>query len=409
MSSFTKNLIAALMFLAAFPSLLVAQYPIAQPYYYGPPGRGPIVQPSYRPAPMYRTNYPPIYNSPMQQQAFAERINRAESDWTRHMIKPEDRFHDFKTVAKGAKCEYRFEIYNPFVEKIHIADVRASCTCTTPIVEKEELETYETTAIVAHFHTERLNGFKNATLTVVIDKPYPAEFQLQVQGNVRTDISVSPTEVRLDNVKEGTEASRTISIVYTGNNTAWKILDFKSANKHLSGEIVETQATPGRVVFKVKVTLDASAPKGEINDRIFAISNDLVNRREIPIMVRGVVGKTLTVTPPTLFLGTLEPGEKSSDKDVMVLGSEPFKITKIESDDPNVNVDFDAASNTEAKRFFRVKVRFLNPAGGSKKLDEDGKLLSVVKIETDDPNVKTAFNVTAGVVKKRADAADNQP
>ena len=50
-------------------------------------------------------------------------------DWAQKMFKVTD--HDFGTVARGAKAEYRFVFENVYLEDVHIANVYASCTCTT--------------------------------------------------------------------------------------------------------------------------------------------------------------------------------------------------------------------------------------------------------------------------------------
>ncbi|MGO8744919.1 MAG: DUF1573 domain-containing protein [Thermoguttaceae bacterium] len=58
----------------------------------------------------------------------------------------------------------------------------ASCGCTTPIVEKDTLKTYERGAVLAHFNTDRFNGPHGATLTVTFDRPMFAQVQLNVSG-----------------------------------------------------------------------------------------------------------------------------------------------------------------------------------------------------------------------------------
>ena len=42
--------------------------------------------------------------------------------------------HNFGTVAKGSKAEYRFTFRNLYKEDVHVSGVRTSCGCTTPTV-----------------------------------------------------------------------------------------------------------------------------------------------------------------------------------------------------------------------------------------------------------------------------------
>ena len=49
--------------------------------------------------------------------------------WAKDMF--ETTKHDFGTVARGAKAEFRFELTNRYLEDVHIAGVRSSCGCIT--------------------------------------------------------------------------------------------------------------------------------------------------------------------------------------------------------------------------------------------------------------------------------------
>ena len=400
MFPFTKKSFLFLGFFCVFGPLLMAQTEIPpqnpvvrsvspavrQPY--------PIAQPSYQ-----VPNDPGVPNRPFRQLVYADNASPS-SAWTQGVIKEADRRFDFKTVAKGTKSEHRFVLYNPCAENLHIAGVSASCTCTTPFIldNKAELQTYEKTAIVAHFRTEAYEGLKTATITVVIDKPQYAEIQLHVQGNIRSDVAMTPSDIRFGSVKEGQGAERTVEVAYTGGRADWRIVNFTSPNKNLSAEIVDVKPELGKTTTKVKVKLAADAPSGIINERFCIVSNDSDLWRELPLLVSATVGKVLTVTPQTQFLGYLKPGEASVQKETLIRGTEHFKITKIECDDPNVEIKFTPDPDA-SKIFYHIPVVFKNPPGGSPKLNkETGTLLAVVKVETDDPTQKLSFNVTANIV-----------
>ena len=49
--------------------------------------------------------------------------------WAQKMF--ESTRHDFGTVARGAKSEYRFVSSNLYVEDVHISSARSSCGCTS--------------------------------------------------------------------------------------------------------------------------------------------------------------------------------------------------------------------------------------------------------------------------------------
>ena len=44
--------------------------------------------------------------------------------------------HNFGTVAKGSKTEFRFIYRNLYEEDVHVSSVRTSCGCTQPAITK---------------------------------------------------------------------------------------------------------------------------------------------------------------------------------------------------------------------------------------------------------------------------------
>ncbi|MDR2643032.1 MAG: hypothetical protein LBC74_09580 [Planctomycetaceae bacterium] len=316
-------------------------------------------------------------------------------DWTEYIIKKSDRQFDFKSVPVGMYSEYKFILSNPFQEVLHIASVSSSCTCTSAFVldGKDTLQTYDKTAIVARLRSvDNTFGQKNATITVRIDKPSVAEIQLNTHGQIRADILFSPSELRFESVDSGTEKTRTLTVNYYGKNAAWRIVDIKSTNPHIESKIESTQIYPNQIITTIKVTLKADAPDGEFTDRVVLISNEPENRRELPVVVRGRVGVTISVAPATVFFGYLKTGEASQTKSVLLKGTQPFKIKKITCDNPAIQVITEINSNSPSKQIQVLPLRYSNPATGEGK-PINGKMEATVKIETDLNNLTPTFNV----------------
>ena len=68
------------------------------------------------------------------------------------------RSHNFGTVAVAAKTEFKFPVHNTTSRPIHIREVRASCGCTTPIVESNYIAPNQTSFIRARFNTGTFKG-----------------------------------------------------------------------------------------------------------------------------------------------------------------------------------------------------------------------------------------------------------
>jgi len=293
----------------------------------------------------------------------------AAQEWADKMF--ETRSHDFGTIARAAKAEFAFELSNLYLEDVHIASVRASCGCTTPRIEKDTLKTYEKGAIIAHINSESFLGRQSATLTVIIDKPQYAEVQLQVKVYVYSDVLLEPSNVALGSVSRGTAAERTIRVQYNGGSD-WKIVEVKSNNPHLTGTVVETARQGNQTIYELKVVLDKDSPVGYLNEHLMLVTNDS-QTKQIPVLVEGQVQADISVSPASLFLGVLQPGQ-SVTKQIVVRGHKPFRIVSVKGDCKCLQAT--ALKDTEVKSLYLVPVTFT--AG-----EKTGKITQTVYIETD--------------------------
>lgn len=254
---------------------------------------------------------------------------RAEDNWAAKMF--ETTKHDFGTVARGAKAEFRFKLTNIYTEEVHIANVRTSCTCTDPAISQNTLKTYEESAIVAAFNT-RSNQFgqRKATLTVTFDKPFFAEVQLQVGGYIRSDIVVEPGGVEFGTVDAAETAERQVKISYRGR-LDWAIAEIRSSSDFVEAEAVEGQRVGDLVTYDMTVRLRPGAPAGYLNEELILVTND-ARQAEVPVAIEGRIVSGLTVSPQSLFLGAIKPGQRVKKK-LVVHAKRPFRVTGIDAGD----------------------------------------------------------------------------
>ncbi|MFV1964425.1 MAG: DUF1573 domain-containing protein [Pirellulaceae bacterium] len=312
----------------------------------------------------------------------------AAQPWAAKMFK--ETTHDFGAVARGSKAEYRFEFENIYVEDAHVARVYSSCGCTDPSVTKSTIKTWEKSEIVCKFNTRSFLGRKGATVTVVFDKPYYAEVQLVVNGYIRSDVVLNPGAVNFGDVRQSSTAEKSIQLHYAGRSD-WRIIDVRSASDHFEVELTETQRSGGRVDYEMLVRLLPDAPAGYFQDQLTIISDDSL-RQAIPLAINGHVVSPLTVSPASLFLGILDPGE-SVTKPLVVRGTEPFRVLKVYCADGGFKF---AKPENEEKTLHVVQVTFT--AG-----DSPGKVAQTIEIETDlGSGVVTKSLATATVREPRS-------
>jgi hypothetical protein len=301
------------------------------------------------------------------------------------------RSHDFGTVARGAKAVYRFQVKNIYEEDVHIASVRSSCGCTSPQIVKPDLKTFEVGEIVAELNTVSFIGQKHATITVTFDKPYYAEVQLQVTAMIRSDVVVSPGEVRFGTVDQGKPAESRLSVVHAGRND-WQITDVKTADPHFEVEMSEMARGGGKVAYDLLVRLTKDAPAGYVQDQLVIVTND-AQAPEIFVDIEGRVTSAITVSPASLFMGIVHPGQ-TVKKQLVVRGKQPFKIVDVKCDDKC----FKVSPSDESKPLHLVPVVYTAEAS-------PGKVSRQITLLTDSGNGDAlVFTAYAQVVADEAGA-----
>jgi hypothetical protein len=289
--------------------------------------------------------------------------------WAKKMFKDTD--HDFGSVARGAKAEFAFELSNIFVEDVHIVSARSSCGCTSVRVEKPALKTYEKGAIIASLNTGSYQGQRGATITVTLDKPYYAEVQLHVSTYIRSDVVLEPGSVQFGSVEQGVPAESKVVLKYAGRSD-WKIVEVRSANPHVKAEAVETSRTSGQVSYNLVVRMDPQTPAGYLSEHLMLVTNDYQST-QVPVAVEGRVLSSVTVSPTSLFMGVVEPGQKVT-KQLVIKGSRPFRILSITCDDQSF--EFDTSDIDNSKPLHLVPVTFMAGA-------DAGKVTKTIRIVTD--------------------------
>ena len=280
--------------------------------------------------------------------------------------------HDFGTVARGAKVEYRFTFENPYLEDAHVSTAFASCGCTSPQVPTEVVKTWGKSAIVVHIDTVNFQGQKDVTVNVKFDKPFEGEVQLSIHCYIRSDVVLDPGAVNLRASQGGTAQQRVV-VRYAGRPD-WQIQSVESANPSLSGKVTEVSRVGGSVTYDLTVNLARDAKPGNTRDEMNLITNDPNPRAQrVPVPVEALVLAPVTVHPSPLIMGTIEAGKLETPvmRPLLVRGLSPFSITSVESSDSHFRCDVPK----EAAAIQRLPVNFLGA-------DAPGKLSTRLRIHT---------------------------
>ncbi len=293
-------------------------------------------------------------------------------DWAKAMF--DHTTHDFGVVARGAKVEHRFVVENIYEEDAHIKSVSSSCGCSKPQISKPLLKTWEKAEILVTLDTRDFLGRKDATITVVLDLPFPAEVQLHIHAYIRSDIVIQPGSAEFGAVNQGSAAARRLTISYAGRDD-WRIERVECANPHIVATLGEVQRTPGLVSYELSVKLQENAPPGYFRDQLTLVTNDFDGKAaRVPVMVDGTVSPALVVRPSPLSLGTVVSGGAVT-RNLVIQGRAPFRVIAVRCIDDR----FAARVPTDAKTVQIVPVTF----SAKGEAGNGGKATSKIQIETD--------------------------
>jgi hypothetical protein len=140
----------------------------------------------------------------------------------------------------------------------------------------------------------------------------------------------------------------------------------------LAGQVTEITRHGGHVVYDLKVVLGKGSPPGYVNEQLWLITDDPYTKA-IPVPVDGQVLADISVSPSSLFLGVVQPGQ-SITKQIVVRGQKPFRIASIRGDCECLRATSPKAQ--EPKSLYLVPITFTAR-------DKAGQIIQTVYIETD--------------------------
>jgi hypothetical protein len=298
----------------------------------------------------------------------------------------DDLSKDFGSVPRGPAVAHPFRLTNNTGQYVHISGVRVSCGCTTANAEETDVAPGKSTVINASMDTRRFIGHKAVTVYVTLDQPQWAEVRLLVQANGRDDINVSPEAVALGQAKRGSKPRGSVNVTFYGNSEA-QITGVERESNYILTAVKETRREGGEVSYEVTAAIRSDCPVGKwYSDLWLKTNNPSMPRVRLPLTVE--IQPPLTVSGGTVALGTVKPGGKA-EKKVIVRGSTPFKITRVQGTDEQLTVK----DNTDGSKEVHVLTVIFKPTKPGE-LDRKLKVITDLKDEGE-----VEFETTARVEK----------
>lgn len=264
---------------------------------------------------------------------------------------------DFGVVATGADTAQVVTIRNTTQATVHISSVTTACTCAQAGQPSATLlQPGESATIEVRINTRQFSKKRDTSMTIFFDSPQYASVLIPISAYIRTDVVFDPGMVRFGNVEYGANAQVTVKVAYAGRPD-WKILDVKMGSADLSATLKETRRDAGYVDYELTMKLSSSAQPQRLRDLVTLVTDDAANPH-VPLMVEGIVIPDISISPESVQIRPLSPGESTTVR-VVIKGSKPFVIEDVNC--AGMSDCFEVRLEPKTNKLCFVDIKFVAP------------------------------------------------
>ncbi|MFN4258538.1 MAG: DUF1573 domain-containing protein [Gemmataceae bacterium] len=271
-------------------------------------------------------------------------VGQGQTDrWAEKMFAGGGTSHDFGNVPRGAQLHHRFKITNIYAVPMQVVGQRSSCGCVIVTPPSGAIAPRESAYLDVTMDTRRFTGPKTVQIFITVGPQFMSTAVLQVSANCRSDVVFNPGEVDFGIVPQGQTPTQVIDVEYAGP-LDWKITGIVTNNSPVDVNVEQLYRQPGKVGYRLRITLKADAPVGNHRYDLSLMTNDPVSPL-VPMLVEANVQATLSVVPSTVNMGDMQRGETTARR-VVVRGAKPFRILQINGLGDGLEADLPSTSQT---------------------------------------------------------------
>jgi hypothetical protein len=285
--------------------------------------------------------------------------------WANKFFSPRDPqpmvVHDFGTVPWGTKLTHRFAITNIYAVPMQITkDPTVGCGCTRVVQYTRKLAPRETGFVDIEMDGAKFQGAKEVKIWVDFGPTYRSTAVLQVRAFSRTDVALRPGQINFGVVALGQQPSHVVDVQYSGQQINWQITQVDTAGApNVKVEFQRMNAARGVTSYRLTASLKSDANPGTMQDQIILKTNDAASPMLL-IPVAGTIQSPLSIVQGNqILLDSVQVGQETV-RSIIVQGSKPFKITKIEGEGEGLTAKFE---NVE-RPIQVVKISFIPTQAG---------------------------------------------
>ncbi len=143
---------------------------------------------------------------------FGIALTNAEPSHAAARLEVDQQDFDFQSIYRGDEARHQFELTNGGDVELQITNIRSSCGCTVPSVEKRKLAPGEKTSLTAVFNSDRFRGSVTKHIYVYSNDDKNPITKLSIHADVKQDLQVNPSSIYFAGLKSGESVQRKIEI-----------------------------------------------------------------------------------------------------------------------------------------------------------------------------------------------------
>lgn len=272
--------------------------------------------------------FSPAYGQALQQ---ASQPSAATPTGPQPRVEFEKLTHQFGVINDEREVSYEFKFRNTGDSNLEIFELKGSCGCTVPALDKKVYAPGESGQIKVIYNPNNRRGKQHTTVTVTTNDPVRAQLTLGLESEVKPTIMTEPQVASIGQVERGKEATTIITITSRRKDILPVQVTPGDAKVNATLKQYEEIEVDGEKLYRVpiEITLSPNAMVGPIQTQCVVRTTD--PSRTLNFMVLGEVVGMLKAEPARVTLGGLAPGSDiNTTLQLSARNNKPFKILSVE-------------------------------------------------------------------------------
>ncbi len=250
--------------------------------------------------------------------------------------------YDMGVVPSDAIAVQKMKVFNRGAAPLKIEKITTTCGCTTGEMEQSLIPAGGESDLIIRVDPKKIPGFySNKVLTIYTNDPVTPHSTVNVVTQVQPEVEFDPEQLDIGRIDLG-----------TGLKITARLRQLQDAPLEVSGAVFQRDSpflrassalvpeaewrTPGKREYLLTVEVLADAP-ADAYDEWIIVSTNLTRTAQLPYKFKGAVVGPYEITPRTVALRAVEPGQPRTDV-LTLTGKQDVKIVEVTNTNGSVKV-----------------------------------------------------------------------